>query len=46
MAKQTKKQKALVEKLGDNQQLHGIDAAIQTLKDLKRPSSTRPSRSR
>ena len=35
MAKQTKKQKALVEKLGDNQKLYGVDEAIQLLKDLK-----------
>ena len=28
MAKVTKKQKALVEKLGDNQKLHGVDDAI------------------
>lgn len=35
MAKQTKKQKALVEKLGDNQKLYGVDDAIQLLKDLK-----------
>jgi large subunit ribosomal protein L1 len=35
MANLTKKQKSLVEKLGDNQQLHGIDEAIQFLKDLK-----------
>ena len=32
---QTKKQKSLNEKLGDNQQLYGVDAAIQLLKDLK-----------
>jgi large subunit ribosomal protein L1 len=32
---QTKKQKSLTEKLGDNQQLYGVDAAIQLLKDLK-----------
>jgi large subunit ribosomal protein L1 len=32
---QTKKQKSLNEKLGDNQTLHGVDAAIQMLKDLK-----------
>ncbi len=31
---QTKKSKSLTEKLGDNQQLHGIDEAIQKLKDL------------
>ncbi|HMP57290.1 MAG TPA: 50S ribosomal protein L1 [Novosphingobium sp.] len=35
MANLTKKQKALREKLGDNQALHGIDEAIQLLKDLK-----------
>ena len=35
MAKLTKKQKALKEKLGDNQALHGVEAAIQLLKDLK-----------
>jgi large subunit ribosomal protein L1 len=35
MAKQTKKQKALATKLGDNQKLYGIDEAIQELKDLK-----------
>ena len=35
MAKQTKKQKALAVKLGDNQKLYGVDEAIQTLKDLK-----------
>jgi large subunit ribosomal protein L1 len=35
MAKQTKKQKALEIKLGDNQKLYGIDEAIQQLKDLK-----------
>jgi len=29
MANQTKKQKALVEKLGDNQKLYGVDEAIQ-----------------
>jgi large subunit ribosomal protein L1 len=32
---QTKKQKSLNEKLGDNQTMHGVDAAIQMLKDLK-----------
>ena len=32
---QTKKQKSLNEKLGDNQQMLGVDAAIQMLKDLK-----------
>ncbi len=35
MANLTKKQKSLAEKLGDNQNLHGIDDAIQMLKDLK-----------
>jgi large subunit ribosomal protein L1 len=35
MAKQTKKQKALAIKLGDNQKLYAVDEAIQTLKDLK-----------
>ena len=35
MAKLTKKQKSLNEKLGDNQKLYGIDEAIQLLKDLK-----------
>jgi large subunit ribosomal protein L1 len=34
MANLTKKSKALAEKLGDNQALHGIDEAIQLLKDL------------
>ena len=34
MAKLTKKQKSLAEKLGDNQKLHGVDSAIQLLKDL------------
>jgi len=34
MAKQTKKEQALAAKLGDNQSLHGIDDAIQLLKDL------------
>ena len=34
MAKQTKKQKALEIKLGDNQKLYAVDEAIQTLKDL------------
>ncbi|MGE3690528.1 MAG: 50S ribosomal protein L1 [Novosphingobium sp.] len=32
---QTKKQKMLAEKLGDNMKLYGVDEAIQTLKDLK-----------
>ena len=35
MAKQTKKQKSLTEKLGDNQKLYAIDEAIQLIKDLK-----------
>ena len=35
MAKLTKKQKSLHEKLGDNMKLYGVDEAIQTLKDLK-----------
>jgi large subunit ribosomal protein L1 len=35
MAKQTKKQKALAIKLGDNQKLYGVDEALQTLRDLK-----------
>ncbi len=35
MAKLTKKQKTLAEKLGDNQQHYGVEAAIQLLKDLK-----------
>ena len=35
MAKLTKKQKSLTEKLGDNQKLYGVDEAIQLLKDLK-----------
>ena len=35
MAKLNKKQKALAEKLGDNQKLYAVDEAIQTLKDLK-----------
>ncbi|AZI36440.1 50S ribosomal protein L1 [Caenibius tardaugens NBRC 16725] len=34
MAKQTKKQKMLAEKLGDNQALHTFDNALQTLRDL------------
>ncbi len=32
---QTKKQKSLADKLGDNQKLYGVDDAIQALKDLK-----------
>ena len=35
MVKQTKKEKALAIKLGDNQSLYGVDDAIQMLKDLK-----------
>ncbi len=35
MAKLTKKQKSLAEKLGDHQQHSGVEAAIQLLKDLK-----------
>src|SRR3990167_4045146 len=35
MAKQTKKQKALATKLGDNQKLYAVDEAIALLKDLK-----------
>ena len=34
--KVTKNQKALAEKLGDNQKLYKVDEAIQLLKDLKR----------
>ncbi len=34
MAKQTKKQKALAEKLGDNQKLYGVDEALKTLREL------------
>ena len=34
MAKQTKKQKALGTKLGDNQKLYGVDEALQTLRGL------------
>ena len=34
MAKQTKKQKSLGEKLGENQKLYNVDEAIQALKDL------------
>ncbi len=34
MAKLSKKQKSLTEKLGDNQKLYGVDEAIQALKDL------------
>ena len=35
MAKQSKKQKSLFEKLGENQKLYGVNEAIQALKDLK-----------
>ncbi|MBS0255876.1 MAG: 50S ribosomal protein L1 [Proteobacteria bacterium] len=35
MAKQTKKAKALAEKLGDNQKLYGVGDALQLLRDLK-----------
>ncbi|MFT4026770.1 MAG: 50S ribosomal protein L1 [Novosphingobium sp.] len=35
MAKQTKAQKALAAKLGDNQKLYGVDEALKTLRDLK-----------
>jgi len=35
MAKQTKNQKALAAKLGDNMKLYGVDEALQTLRDLK-----------
>ena len=35
MAKLTKKQKSLTEKLGDNQKLHGINDAISLLRELK-----------
>jgi len=35
MTKQTKKQKSLAAKLGDNQKLYGVDEALQTLRDLK-----------
>ena len=35
MAKQTKKQKALAIKLGDNQKLYGVGEALQLLRDLK-----------
>jgi large subunit ribosomal protein L1 len=34
MAKQTKKQKSLAEKLGDNQKLYGVDEALKTLREL------------
>lgn len=35
MAKQTKKQQALVTKLGDNQKHYGVDEALTLLRDLK-----------
>ena len=35
MANQSKKQKSLFEKLGENQKLYGVNEAIQALKDLK-----------
>ncbi|GGZ06210.1 50S ribosomal protein L1 [Novosphingobium colocasiae] len=35
MAKQTKKQKSLNEKLGDNLKLYGVGEALQALRDLK-----------
>ncbi|SFG09986.1 LSU ribosomal protein L1P [Novosphingobium sp. CF614] len=35
MAKQTKKQKSLAAKLGDNQKLYPVGEALQTLRDLK-----------
>ena len=35
MAKQTKKQKALAIKLGDNQKHYGVDEALRLLRDLK-----------
>jgi large subunit ribosomal protein L1 len=35
MTKQTKKQKSLATKLGDNQKLYSVDEALQTLRDLK-----------
>ncbi|HKR91124.1 50S ribosomal protein L1 [Novosphingobium sp.] len=35
MAKVSKKQKSLTEKLGDNQKLYGVNEALQTLRDLK-----------
>ena len=34
MAKQTKKQKALAIKLGENQKLYGVNEALQTLRDV------------
>jgi large subunit ribosomal protein L1 len=34
MARQTKKDKALAIKLGDNQKFYGVDEALQTLRDL------------
>ena len=35
MANQSKKQKSLFEKLGENQKLYGVNEAIEALKDLK-----------
>ena len=35
MAKVTKKQKSLTEKLGDNMKLYPVADALQTLRDLK-----------
>ena len=35
MAKQTKNQKALSAKLGDNQKLYGVDEALKTLREVK-----------
>jgi len=35
MGKLSKKQKALAEKLGDNQKLYGVDEALKLLRDLK-----------
>lgn len=35
MAKQTKRRKALANKLGDNQKLYSVNDALQTLRDLK-----------
>ena len=35
MAKLTKKQKSLTEKLGDNQKLYAVNEALQTLRDLQ-----------
>jgi large subunit ribosomal protein L1 len=46
MANQTKKQKSLAEKLGDNQKLYGVDEALQLLKDLKTAKFDETSKSR